>query len=56
MKGYNGVVVKDVYKRGDKTTRPKPDWVIMGIGDGAENSHFTHRRAGEIKTHPPVRK
>jgi len=55
MKGYNGLVIKDVYKCGDSTARPKPSWIIMGIGDGAENSHYTHRRAGEIKTRPTVR-
>ena len=47
MKTYNGLVIKDVYNRGDPTARPKPDYVIMGLGDGAKNCCYTHRRAGE---------
>jgi hypothetical protein len=47
-RGYNGLKIKDVFGRGDSKTRPKPDWVIMGLGDGAENCCYTHRRAGEV--------
>lgn len=49
IKAYNGLKIKDVYERGDKTTRPKPDWIIMGLGDGASRSHFSHRKPGEVR-------
>jgi hypothetical protein len=55
-RGYNGLKIKDVFGRGDSKTRPKPDWVIMGLGDGAENCCYTHRRAGEVRTPISIRK
>jgi hypothetical protein len=45
IKGYNGLKIKDVWEPGDPTTRPKPDWVIMGLGDGAEATHYGPRKS-----------
>ncbi len=63
MKTYYGLKIRDVYQtatgrrpRGDNKTRPKPDWVIMGLGDGAKNCCYQARRAGETGVRGIVRK
>jgi hypothetical protein len=34
IKGYNGLVIKDIWHPGDSSKRPKPDRIIIGVGDG----------------------
>lgn len=40
MRTYNKLRIKDIYKHGDSVNRPKPEWIILGLGDGAERSHY----------------
>lgn len=50
LKAYNKLRIKDIYSRGDSVTRPKPDYIIMGLGDGAENSHYGVRVRAKMNT------
>jgi hypothetical protein len=40
IRGYNGVRIKDIYMSGDCKNRPIQARIIVGMGDGAERSHY----------------
>lgn len=40
MRAYNKIKIKDIFERGDNKKRPKPARIIMGLGDGAEHTHY----------------
>lgn len=64
IKEYNGLVIKDVWHPGDSSKRPKPDRIIIGIGENMKH-YIRHIKTvcrkplkrvpeGDIDKHRPV--